>query len=154
MDSRPRAAPLLVLALASCITASAQAAAGARVVIHATVLPYTRVNMQVPATVNVSHADARDGVVRLDNAAAISVTCNQSSYALQFEVTDPQVIDVEVIGLGVPVRVGPEGKRVQIAAPAGRMRPSFHALGYRIRYAAGVGAGERPMPLRVSVENG
>lgn len=142
------------MAAAFLACATVDAASTARIDVRVRVLPFAHVNVQAVPSLRLSPADARTGIVHIDHAATLSVFCNRPSYALQFELTDPDVIDVEVSGLGSPVHVGSAGALVQVATSPGATSRTSHALGYRIRYAAGVSAGERPMPLRVSLEEG
>jgi hypothetical protein len=97
---------------------------------------------------------AADGVDVRD-AAIFDVQSNmRSAYELRFEVTDPEVESVEVIGLGQPVKVSRSGSSLRLWPAASGDRTRRHTLRYVIRYSPGVRPGPRPVPLAYSLSTG
>lgn len=119
-----------------------------------------RVRAHVMAKVHMRHAEAVRTVqlppgagveVEVANAATFEVFANTGGFAFEFQLADPAVEEVTVLGMDAPVKVGAHGGRAPVRmAPQARIeRRTLH---YRVRYAAGTPPGPRPAPLAVSVQ--
>ncbi len=137
------------LACAAACAAIWPLAAGAggavRIPVTARVLEVLRVHVSpLQSAVRVAEGERS---VRLAPAAALDVFCNARSCEIALDIVDPAALDVEVQGLGAPLRIGGSGARVRLDMAAGHR---FQAtLDYTVRYAEGTPAGERVLPLVV-----
>jgi hypothetical protein len=93
---------------------------------------------------------AKDGAVRVEDAASFEIRSNLPGYGLRFEITDPDVASVEVEGLDQAVVVPPAGRVVRFASDRGR-RTLRRTLAYRVVYRHGARPGRRPMPVAYSL---
>ena len=144
-----RAAILSVAALAwaqSAPAAGSQAELSVRVV----VLPAARVQAHraiKTVLLSASHADTR----RLEVPGALSATIltTRGTFALELAITDPEVEQVEVTGLGRPVTLRSAGHREPLMNDA---RIAALDLSYVVTYLPGVKAGPRPMPVKATFD--
>ena len=83
-------------------------------------------------------------------SAEVEVAANLRAFELRFEVDDPDVVAVEIDGLGAPLVVGREGGLYRVQRRAPGMQLTRFALGYRVRYADGGQRSPARVPLRVS----
>jgi hypothetical protein len=91
-------------------------------------------------------------VVEVREAATLEVQSNlKSGYEIRFEITDPDVIAVEIEGLGVRVTVPRSGLGVRFTPARESNHTRRHVLDYRVVLAEGVRAGPRPVPVAYSV---
>jgi hypothetical protein len=97
-------------------------------------------------------ADVPGGpAVVVPDAASFEIRSNLPGYGLRFEITDPDVVAVDVAGLDRELRVTPGGAIVRfppIAAPDRKLR---RTLAYRLVFREGVTPGRRPMPVAYSL---
>lgn len=140
------AAALLVLGP---VQASA-AAASQRLSVSAHILSFLRLTVRSAlSSFPLTRDEASAGSATISDALSIQVASNKPSYALQFDIVDPQALEVVIDGLDAAVRVGPAGRSVRISGAGHR---SMRTLSYHVRYAAGIAPGRRPMPVRISLQ--
>jgi hypothetical protein len=89
-------------------------------------------------------------VVEVAEANVFEVISTMRSYALQFEITDPEVVSVEIEGLGRPVRVVPGGTSVSFTPATNAERRIRRNLTYTVHYAPTAKPGPRRMPVSLS----
>ena len=99
----------------------------------------------------VAAAAAGGAVVAVEEAVRLRIVCNLRGYALHFAVHDPQVVAVEVEGLGSPLTVGPGGAAIHVPVTGPGERRATRTLSYRVHYAPGVPSGPRPVPVSISL---
>ncbi len=144
----------LAAMLAAMHPSHAEAAGSTRLAVTAKVLGVARItSIRVRHAVELTSRDAAAHAVLLPGAATFEVFSNLPGYWLRFEVSDPAVTEVEVLGLGTPIRVGPAGAGAYVALGRAGGARSRRTLDYRIRYAQGVAPGKRPAPLLLSIGN-
>jgi len=97
----------------------------------------------------------RNAVVELPEAIELEVQSNMKSYyELRLEITDPDVLAVEVEGFGRKLTVTPGGASIRMQPGANPERARKHLLHYRVLYAEGARSGPRPVPVTYSLHSG
>jgi hypothetical protein len=143
-------AAALAAGILLCAPAAHAASASQRVTVSAHILSFLRLTVRSAlASFPLTRAQASEGQATIADALCIEVASNKPSYALQFDIVDPQALEVVVDGLDTAVRVGPAGRSVRVAGGA---RRSLRTLSYHVRYAPGIAPGPRPMPVRISLQ--
>ena len=122
--------------------------------VTATVLPFTRVELQAPpGALAITAADIERGFVDVDAPLGLTITTNSAQGAtLLFATFSPHVEQALVTGLAEPIHVG-RGVRAHHVPIAGRGLSRL-ALSLRFRFylAASTPPGMHPWPLRMSTE--
>ena len=90
-------------------------------------------------------------VVEVSAANVFEVVTTLRAYSLQFDIVDPDVTAVEVVGLGEAVEVAGGGALVRFAPASSAERRVLRNLTYRFHFARGARPGPRPMPIAMSV---
>lgn len=131
-------------------------AATAKVSFSIRVPPILRLRtLQSAASVEVPPAQGHAPLVDLHDAATLEVQTNvRADYELRFEITDPEVESVEIVGLQQPVTVSRSGTTLRMRPATTGDRVRLHALRYVIRYAQGARPGLRPIPVAYSLSSG
>jgi hypothetical protein len=126
----------------------------ARLSIGAQVAPTVRLRiLSALHSLSLSTEAASQALLNVAQAASVEIFSNQTAYELRFDIVDADVLEVEVEGLEMPVRVGPGGRSIMVSRAEGAGNLSRRNFSYRVRYAPGVIAGQRPIPVRISVQN-
>ena len=153
---RPRFLIPVLLAMSSAFAAApAMAAKSASVEMRvgARIVPALRLrSAALPAFVEARASG--DGLVassRVD--ATVEVFSNEGGFALRFEIIDPAVAEIEVDGLGATVSLSGAGTTIPVRMSPEERNVGRRLLTYRILYRHGTGAGPRPFPLRVFLQN-
>jgi hypothetical protein len=102
-------------------------------------------------TIEVPADEAAERAVVVPDAASFEIRSNLPGYSLRFQITDPDVVAVEVTGLGRELRVTPGGAIVRFPAITAADRKLRRTLGYRLVFREGVTPGRRPMPVAYSL---
>ena len=132
-----------MICLAACIAhAPAAMAAGSPVRAEASVA----FTIRIPPLLRMTVVQENAGEAQLD------VTANTRAYDLRFEVVDPDVVAVEIDGLGAPLVVGREGGLYRVFRRAASSVRTRYALTYRVLYSREAQVGSRGSPLRVSAQ--
>lgn len=132
-------------------TAPQASAAGARVMVSATVLKHARLSMtDQPATLEITAADVARGYVDVADAGQISIRSNSPRYMLEFAVQDGFFRRIDVTGLGEDVMLGAAGGIASRRA-AGPAVTEVVSMRYRFVLAASMQPGSYPWPMRLSV---
>jgi len=95
--------------------------------------------------------DGRVASSRVD--ATVEVFSNEGGFALRFEIIDPAVAAIEVDGLGSTISLSGAGTTIPVRMSPEERNVGRRLLSYRILYQQGTGAGPRPFPLRVFLQN-
>jgi hypothetical protein len=86
--------------------------------------------------------------VDIRSAATLEVQSNlRSSYEIRLEITDPDVLAVEIEGLGGRVTVQHGGTEVRFNPAREEGYTRRHVLDYRVFLAEGARPGQRPLPV-------
>lgn len=126
-------------------------AAGASVMVSATVLKHARLSItEQPATLEVTAADIARGYVDVADAGQISIRSNSPRYLLEFAVQDGFFRRIDVAGLGENVELGGTGGLAARPA-AGPAVATTMKLRYRFMLAASAQPGTYAWPMRLSV---
>jgi hypothetical protein len=102
--------------------------------------------IRIPPLLRMAVVQEQAGRTRLE------VMANLRAYDLRFDVVDPDVVAVEIDGLGAPLVVGREGGLYRVFRRATAPVRTRYALTYRVLYSSDAHPGSRPSPLRVSAQ--
>jgi len=91
-------------------------------------------------------------VQEMPGEAQLEVAANLRAYDIRFDVVDPDVVAVEIHGLGAPLVVGREGGLYRVFRRATAPVRTRYALTYRVLYSPDAHVGSRRAPLRVSAQ--